>query len=517
VNRLTAWLLPFALLAASAGAASQLNLLFILADDLGWQDTSVPFAAERTPWNDRYRTPALERLAREGVKFTQAYSCAVCTPSRVSFLTGRNAARHGVTQWTFRRGESSSTDLPHLTLQTAAWNWNGLQPEGSQVPHAVVAPVLPALLQRAGYRTLHLGKGHLGAAGTPGADPRVFGFDVRIGGRDPGAAGSYWGTRDFGARKNPDGPWRTWDLEHYYGRDIHLTEALTLEAAREIRAAVAAGRPFFCYLAHFAPHTPIEPDERFAPRYRAAGLDRTEAAYASLIEGLDKSVGDLLALLDELNVADRTLVVFTSDNGGVSHEYRSMAKPHTHNSPLSSGKGAHHEGGIRVPLLVRGPGVVRAGAVNHTPVTIEDWFPTLLRAAGAAVPAETDGQDLAPLLRGETTAAFDRPLIWHFPNFWGPLARPGPVEGPGMGPSSTIRRGDWKLIYYHADQRFELFHLSEDLGEKHNLASREPGRVRELAAELSRELERYGASLPIVKATGRPVPLPAAALAAARP
>ena len=160
--------------------------------------------------------------------------------------------------------------------------------------------------------------------------------------------------------------------------------------------AVAEKRPFFCYFAHYAPHTPIEPDERFAPKYRAAGLDNIEAAYASLLEGMDKSVGDLLALLDELGVADNTLVVFTSDNGGVSHEYRSMAPPHTHNTPLSSGKGSHHEGGIRVPLLVRWPGVTTAASINHTPVMIFDWFPTLLQAGGADIPADIDGAQPGP-------------------------------------------------------------------------------------------------------------------------
>ena len=358
---------------------------------------------------------------------------------------------------------------------------------------------------------MHFGKGHFGAAGTPGADPKVFGFDVRIGGRDAGGCGSYSGKEHFGAKKHPNGPWRAWDLDHYFGRDIHLTEALTLEAAREIRAAVAEKQPFFCYFAHYAPHTPIEPDERFAPRYRKAGLDEIESAYASLLEGMDKSVGDLLALLDDLGVADNTLVVFTSDNGAVSHAHRGdMRTPHTHNAPLSSGKGAHHEGGIRVPLLVRWPGVTAPASECHTPVMIYDWFPTLLNAAQATVPAMVvrDGLDLGALLRGRTDAAFDRPLLWHFPNFWGPLGNSSPVEGPGMGPSSTIRRGDWKLIYYHTDQRFELFDLARDLGEKNNLAKHQPDRVHALASELAGLLKDTHAPMPVARATGIPVPLP---------
>ena len=505
------FLLLFAVTAvvSAPGQTQRPNILFILADDMGWQDTSVAFAKERTKFNDRFHTPALERLAREGMKFTQAYSCAVCSPTRVSFLTGQNAARHGVTQWTHITGDKPTPDLPHPTLSHAAWNWNGLQPVGSGLPHSVEAPTLPALLKESGYRTMHFGKGHFGAAGTPGADSRVFGFDVRIGGRDAGGCGSYSGLKNFGAKAHPNGPWRAWDLDHYFGQDIHLTEALTLEAKREIRSAVEAKVPFFCYFAHYAPHTPIEPDERFAPKYRAAGLDETEAAYASLLEGMDKSVGDLLDLLDELGIAENTLVVFTSDNGAVSHKYRTMDPPHTHNAPLSSGKGAHHEGGIRVPLLVRWPGVAKAAAVNESSVIIYDWFPTLVKVSGALAPDHLDGLDLAPLFaEAEAPTAFSRPLVWHFPNFWGPLSAPGPVEGPGMGPSSTIRRGDWKLIYRHGDQSFELFDLANDLGETHNLAKQQPERVRDLAAELSKILREHQAPMPIVKATGTALPLP---------
>lgn len=506
----------YAALRAITSARRPPNLLFILADDLGWQDTSMTLGPSRTEVSARYHTPAIERLAREGMRFTQAYSCTVCSPSRVSFLTGLNEARHAVTQWTNLSGPAPNTDLPHPTLTYAPWNWNGLQPQPG-LEASVFRPTLPALLRAAGYRTMIFGKGHLGAAGTPGADPKEFGFDVRIGGRDAGGIGSYWGTRHFGAKANPNTLLRARDLDHYFGQDIHLTEALTREAAREIRAAVADRKPFFCYFAHFAPHMPLEPDERFAPAYRATGLDETEAAYASLIAGLDKSIGDLLALLDELGIADNTLVVFTSDNGGLSHSQRSMEKPHTHNAPLSSGKGSHHEGGIRVPLVARWPGVARAGAISAESVILYDWTRTLLECGGAEVPPDLDGRSLLPLLRGERGALPERSLVWHFPNFWGPPRRPGPVEGPGMGPSSTIRRGDWKLIYYHTDRRFELFNLAADLGETHNLAAREPERVRTLADELSAYLRRHHAPMPVVKSTGAPVPLPAEALAATTP
>jgi len=486
------------------------NILFILADDMGWQDTSVPFGPMQTKFNQRYQTPTLQRLAAEGVKFTQAYSCAVCSPSRVSLMTGLNEARHKVTQWTYLSGDRPSSDLPHPTLSPSDWNWNGLQPEAG-LPNAISTEVLPEIFKKAGYRTMHFGKGHLGAAGTPGADPKAFGFDIRIGGRDAGGCGSYWGTKNFGALANPDGPWRAWDLDHYFGEEIHLTQALTQEAIREIRAAVEANEPFFCYFAHYAPHTPIEPDERFAPAYRNKGLDETEAAYASLIEGLDQSTGELLALLDELGVAENTLVVFTSDNGGLSHDRRSMDPPHTHNSPLSSGKGSHHEGGIRVPLLVRWPAVAPGGITSHTPVILYDWFPTLLEVASLTTANPTDGLSLVSLLQGQSTEEFDRPLVWHFPNFWGPLQRPEPVKGPGMGPSSTIRYGDWKLIYYHTDQRFELFDLERDLGEKKNLATERPDVVNELSEKLTGYLQERDAVMPTMTSTEEKVPMPSQA------
>jgi arylsulfatase A-like enzyme len=484
------------------------NILFILADDMGWQDTSVPFGPAVTPFNGRYETPALERLAREGMKFTNAYSCTVCSPSRVSLMTGLNEAGHGVTNWTYLSGDKPSSDIGHPTLFPSNWNWNGLQPQKG-LNHAIHTVTLPELLNEAGYLTMHFGKGHLGAADTPGADPKNFGFDVRMGGRDAGGCGSYYGTKDFGAKAHPKGPWRAWDMDKYFGRDIHLTEALTLEAKREIRAAVVTGQPFFCYFAHYAPHTPIDPDERFAPKYRAAGLDDTEAAYASLIEGVDKSTGDLLNLLDELGIAKNTIVVFTSDNGGVSHSYRSMSPPHTHNAPLSSGKGSHHEGGIRVPLLVRWPGLSIAGRTSKTPVMIYDWFPSLLEAAGVNYSKNIDGQSVKPILQNSLTKLPERPLVWHFPNFWGPLQRPEPVKGPGMGPCSAIRLGDWKLIYYHTNQNFELFNLKNDLGEKKNLADENPGKVKELANELSKYLQSRNAPMPRLKKSGAMVPYPA--------
>jgi arylsulfatase A-like enzyme len=222
------------------------------------------------------------------------------------------------------------------------------------------------------------------------------------------------------------------------------------------------------------------------------------------VEGMDKSLGDILANVDRHGLSQQTVVLFMSDNGGLSAHGRG-GNPHTHNKPLSSGKGSAHEGGIRVPMIVKWPGVTRSGSVCHQYVIVEDFFPTILEIAGVKAGQQRegviDGVSFVPLLRQEGNDSRNRSLFWHFPNHWGP-------KGPGIGPSSTIRRGDWKLIYYHADQSYELFNLARDLGEERNLANDEPGVRQQLAEELSRHLESVQAQMPRVKATGQMVLLP---------
>ena len=508
------------------------NIILMLTDDQGWQDTSEPFAAEKTPLNERYNTPNLERLAAQGLKFTSAYSNAVCTPTRVALMTGLNQARTRVSNWTHFRDEP--TDQEHPNLIIPRWNMNGLQPV-SGIPNSVYAKTLPEQLRQAGYRTIHIGKGHLGARGTPGADPKVFGFDVRIGGRFVGAPGSYYGTDNFNGlvgkvpryfdTANVSGdpaatPWRAWDLEKYFGQEIYLTEALTREAIEAVRQAVAEERPFFLYFAQYAPHTPIMPDPRFVQRYLDAGLSETEAARASMIEGVDKSLGDLMALVEQLGVADNTAFLFTSDNGGTSHRRRG-GDLHKHNAPLNSGKGSAYEGGIRVPLVAKWPGVTAPGSVTDTPVIIEDFFPTILEMAGVEFKGQAgslnneegaaelgtglDGRSFVPLLSGEQGDP-ERPLFWHFPHAWG--GRGVRVSGPGIGATSTIRKGDWKLVYWHVDGRKELFNLRRDLGEKNNLAAEEAVRTAELSSALAEFLRGTNAVMPTRKATGDPVPYP---------
>lgn len=468
------------------------NIVFFLVDDMGWQETSVPFHREVTALNRRYRTPAMERLAASGVKFTQAYASALCSPTRVSGLTGMNAARHRVTNWTLRRGVSP--DPRNGKLIPPDWNVNGVC-VGEGVERTVRATPLPALLREVGYRTIHVGKAHFGAQGTPGEDPRNLGFEVNIAGHAAGGPGSYWGERNFSAAWRTNPPDRIWDvpgLEAYHGTNIYLTEALTREAIREVERAVADRTPFYLSMAHYAVHAPWEKDDRFVGKYLEAGLKPFEATLASMIEGMDRSLGDLLTTLERLGVANRTVVLFLSDNGSPSQCPRNL--------PLRGHKITPYEGGIRVPMLVRWPGVTRAGSVCEEPVVIEDVFPSLLDIAGVEWRGRTlqpvDGVSFVPVLRGAGGSPSDRVLVWHYPHVY---------DQPAY---SALRKGPWKLIYHHLPRRLELFHLGMDLGEEHDRSVEEPGRVRTLAALLTQQLRLMQAQMPTDPATGREVELP---------
>ncbi|MEA1952209.1 MAG: sulfatase-like hydrolase/transferase, partial [Planctomycetota bacterium] len=481
---------------------NQPNIVLFLVDDMGWQDTSVPFHTEVTPLNHRYKTPNMERLARSGMRFTQAYACSVCSPTRVSLMTGLNAARHRVTNWTLRF--NASNDRKHARLDFPKWNVNGLSPK-PDITRTVHAVALPAVLQKTGYRTIHVGKAHFGAIGTPGELPRNVGFDVNIGGHAAGGPGSYLGMQNFSAAwRKEDRVWDVPGLEGYHGKDIFLTEALTIEANKAVDEAVSEGKPFFLYMAHYAVHVPFAEDKRFYQKYRDVGLGHTEAMYAAMVEGMDRSLGDILENIDRHGLTDNTIVMFMSDNGGLSASGRG-GRPHTHNRPLSSGKGSAHEGGVRVPMIVRWPKIVKPDSVCNQYVIIEDFFPTILEMAGVKdfrqVGGTIDGVSFIPLLRQQDGYPRDRALFWHYPNNWGP-------KGPGIGSTSTIHRGDWKLIYYHASGQYELFNLVEDLSESHNLAGAKPQVRKRLAGQLHEYLTSVDAQMPIDKRTGKPVPLP---------
>ncbi len=494
--------LAAAVIVGVTNAAQKPNVVLFLVDDMGWQDTSVPFHTEVTPLNQRYHTPNMEKLAAAGMKFTQAYACSVCSPTRVSLMTGLNAARHRVTNWTLRK--NASNDRRHPTLEFPKWNVNGLSPDPG-IERTIHAIALPAVLKQAGYRTIHAGKAHFGAVGTPAADPCNIGFDVNIGGHAAGGPGSYLGMQNFSAVwRGGDRVWDVPGLDQYHGQDIFLTEALTIEANKAVDRAVADDKPFFLYMAHYAVHVPFAQDKRFYQKYVDAGLERTEAMYAAMVQGMDKSLGDILENIERHGLTDNTIVLFMSDNGGLSAHGRG-GKPHTHNKPLSSGKGSAHEGGVRVPMIVKWPGITKPDSACDQYVIIEDFFPTILDMAGVKnsrqIGGVIDGISFVPLLRQEDGYPKDRALYWHYPNNWGP-------RGPGIGPTSSIRRGDWKLIYYHEDQRYQLFNLSEDLGEQRNLADERPDVRKRLANELRRFLASVDAQMPIDKKTGKPLPLP---------
>lgn len=479
------------------------NIVLFLVDDMGWQDTSVPFHSRPTDFNRRYRTPNMEKLAQAGMKFTQAYACCVCSPTRVSLMTGLNAARHRVTNWTLRK--NGSNDRKHPQLQFPKWNVNGLSPVVG-IERSVHATALPAFLREAGYRTIHAGKAHFGAVSTPGSDPLNLGFDKNIGGHAAGGPGSFLGTQNFSAAwRNGDRVWDVPGLEAYHGSDVFLTEALTLEANKAVDQAVADERPFFLYMAHYAVHVPFAKDLRFYQGYRDRGLDHTESMYAAMVEGMDKSLGDIMANVERHELTKDTIFLFMSDNGGLSAHGRG-GKPHTHNKPLSSGKGSAREGGVRVPMLVSWPGVTATKSSCDQPIMIEDFFTTILEMAEISnveqVGGTIDGKSFVPLLRGQDDPSRnDRPLFWHFPNNWGP-------HGPGIGPSSAIRQGNWKLIYYHDSRGYELFDLSKDIAETNNLADENPQIRMSLAAKLGSYLESVQAQMPIQMESGTPVPYP---------
>ena len=264
-------------------------------------------------------------------------------------------------------------------------------------------------------------------------------------------------------------------------------------------------KPFFLYMAHYAIHVPIDKDKRFYQKYINKGLTPKEAAYAALIEGMDKSLGDLMDWLDKNGEADNTIVIFMSDNGGLSSEpeWRD-GKLHTQNSPLNSGKGSAYEGGVREPMIVRWPGVVKPDTKCDKYLIIEDFYPTILEMAQIKhykTVQPIDGISFMPLLTHTGDPSKGRSLHWNFPNHWG-------NDGPGIGPTCTVRKGDWKLIYYYDSGKKELFNIPEDIGEKNDLAALHPDIVKSLSKELGDYLRKVGGQRPSFKATGKPCPWP---------
>lgn len=466
------------------------NIVFFLVDDMGWQDTSVPFLYDDdgepvvTPLNQRYRTPAMETLAATGLKFTNAYAMSVCTPSRVGWMTGQNSVRHRVTNWTHPEGIETTQNRVDSHRSPTNWRRMGL-PEG--------VTTLPSLLQAAGYRTIHAGKAHFGAS-EYARNPLNVGFDINIAGSEIGHPGSYSG--DYGQNSNRP----VSGMDAYHNTGIHLTDANTIEVKKAIGRAVHENKPFFAYVAHYAVHSPFQLDRRFAANY--PGLSGKLLAYATLIEGMDKSLGDILTHLRGLGVAEDTLIVFMSDNGGDAPG----ENVNQSNAPLRHKKASKYEGGARVPMLAawaapnpdnphqkRLP--ITAASRTDDIVAIFDIFPTLASIAGIEAPSEIDGHDLTPYLRGEPGVHRPQELLIHYPH------------DHRSQYFTTLRQGPWKLIHSHAPRSFELYHLERDIPESNNLAEAEPERVRTMATRMLKIIEASGGQWPVLKEDGSEDPL----------
>ena len=478
------------------------NIVMFFVDDMGWQDTSVPFWDQSTDFNRIYQTPNMERLAQKGVKFTNAYATPVCSPTRVSLMTGMNAARHRVTNWTLQPDKLQPMELNHPTLDFPDWNYNGIGLDAA-TPNAAHAKPLPQLLSEKGYYTIHAGKAHFGAIGYPSSNPLNLGFQVNIAGHAAGAPESYLGRENFGNGKKGKEVWAVPGLGKYHGQDLFLTEVLSKEVRIAMNEPVANKQPFFLYFALYGIHTPLMANDRYIEAYRNKGMEEPEARYASMIESMDAALGEVMEYLEAQQLEDNTIILFMSDNGGLSAVARGGEK-HTHNLPLKSGKGSIYEGGIRVPMLAYWPGKTFPATVNSTPLIIEDFFPSILEMANVdsgEIPQTLDGTSFVPLLKNHSLKSEERPLYWHYPNAWGP-------SGPGIGSYSAIREGPWKLIYFHENQNLELYHLPSDIGEQKNLVKKNTEETLRLAKTLTAHLIKVEAQMPKLKETGQQVPWP---------
>ena len=483
--------------AALAAQSPRPNVILFVVDDMGPMDTSLPFLADscgrpqRFPLNDWYHTPRMERFAQEGVRFSQFYAQSVSSPSRVSLLTGQNAARHRTTNWIRSEYDNRDDYGPY------DWNWQGIR---------ATDYTLPRLLREAGYRTIHVGKAHLGPVGSEGEFPENLGFDVNIAGSSIGEPGSYLGENGYGAIRGTSSR-AVPGLEKYHGSGTFLTEALTLEALAQIDRAADDGVPFFLYLSHYAVHNPFETDRRFEARYLQDSLkSRSAIGYATLVEGMDKSLGDVLDHLRLRGLAENTLVVFLGDNGGDAP--LGPARGWASSAPLRGKKGSEFEGGIRVPCIIgwAAPGggmqllPVARGTLQTQVACIMDIYPTLMRLVGVSVPEDhpVDGQDLGVLLTGKKDPAREEVFMCHFPH-----RHRGSYY-------TTYRNGPWKLIYYYNPAHPELpqsvlFNLEEDPYETTDVSGLHPGITARLLKEMTARLERERAAYP-VDFEGRPIP-----------
>ena len=449
-------LLPVGLALACTSGTRQPNIILIYIDDLGWRDLGVS-------GNQYVETPNIDALASEGLLFTDAYANAPnCAPSRASLISGQYTPRHGIyTVGSAARGRSRFRKLVPVRNKTA-------------LDLSVVT--IAEALAPAGYTSGHVGKWHLGGEGNLPTDQ---GFDWSVAGNELGRPPSYFYPYGDSTRSVPG-------LRGSGREGEYLTDRLTDEAIRFIQEH--RDRPFFLYLSHYAVHTPLQAKPELIEHYRAKpGDDRMDPIYAAMVHSTDEGVGRVLDALDMLELSENTVVIFHSDNGGFG--------PATSMEPLRGSKGMLYEGGIREPLIIRWRGGIAPG-VSHKPVIGSDLYPTILALAGAAPPGghTLDGVSLLPLLIQEGEFPARRPLFWHFPAY---LEADRSVPGPWRTtPAGAIRLGDYKLIEFFEDGRQELYNLREDIGEQHDLASRQPEKTRELLATLRAWRDAVNAPVP---------------------
>lgn len=460
------WSLLLLLAVGAASAAEKPNVVLIVLDDAGQRD----FGCYGSTY---HKTPHIDALAKEGVKFTEATSaCPVCSPSRVALMTGKHPQRFGITDWLPGQADKPTMPLARPKLPT------GLPLD---------ATTLAESLKAAGYDTAHVGKWHLGGADF---EPTRQGFDVNIGGDHRGHPPSYFAP--FSAKQPPFPGLEKAEPGEY------LTDRLTAEAITWMKKERT--KPFFLHLAHYAPHTPLQAKPELMKAF-AAGKPGSQGnpAYAAMLTSVDESIRDLRKALVEAKQWENTIVVFTSDNGGLATLEGMPAAP-TFNGPFREGKGYLYEGGLRVPLLMRGPGTTTAGAVSGA-VNGIDIMPTILDLCGVSTSEKLDGISLRPLLGGGPLPARD--LFWHYPHY----------ANQGSKPGGAIRSGEYKLIefyepYYELPpkQRRELFHVAKDVSESRNLAEEKPELVNELAAKLDAWRKSVGAAMPTANPDYKPNP-----------
>lgn len=433
----------------SAAQTKHPNVILILIDDLGWTDLGCQ-------GSKFYGTPHIDALAASGMRFTHGYSaCTVCSPTRAAVLTGMYSARLHITDWI------EGHKRPFAKLNVPDWTMH--------LPHETLT--MAEAFRASGYATCHVGKWHLG-----GEEfwPTTQGFDQNIGGNHRGQPPSYFFPYE---RDNIKLPGLAEGQEGEY-----LTDRLTEEAIRFITAS--QDRPFFLYLPHYTVHTPLAAKPVLVAKYRAKAermpdQPHTNAVYAAMIESLDGGIGKLLAALDRLKLRDSTIVIFTSDNGGLMSS--------TSNVPLRVGKGSAYEGGVRVPLFVSYPPVIMAGSKSDVPAMSIDLLPTLVELCGldlAKAPA-WDGVSLAPILK--RSGSFQREaLYWHYPHY-----HPG-----GATPYGAIRAGSYRLVEFYEDSKVELYNLKDDVGETTDLSAAQPTKRDELLAKLRSWRKEVGAQMP---------------------